>query len=316
MASNLFARYIWLIDVIQRYKRITFKQVNELWKVSGLSYGSDDDIALRTFHNHITAIQDMFGVCIECDKKDGYKYYIVNTEKLKGDKLRTWFIETYATLNQIRADEKLEGRILFEDIPSGHRWLMLMTQSMREGKVLNISYQGFGKSTETDFDIEPYYLKVIKRRWYVLARSPYYSDKNKDKGTDPSDVYLLYALDRVNDAELTDRKFKMKADFDINKYFEGCYGIITDKNIPIERIVLKAWYPHCDYLKSLPLHESQKVLTQDSDSVTFELHVRPTFDFYQALLSQTDFAEVLKPESVRQEMKRLSGNIFNYYKND
>ncbi|MCH3995999.1 MAG: WYL domain-containing protein [Prevotella sp.] len=108
----------------------------------------------------------------------------------------------------------------------------------------------------------------------------------------------------------------MKADFDINKYFEGCYGIITDKNIPIERIVLKAWYPHCDYLKSLPLHESQKVLTQDSDSVTFELHVRPTFDFYQALLSQTDFAEVLKPESVRQEMKRLSGNIFNYYKND
>jgi hypothetical protein len=321
MASNLFARYIWLVDTIRRHQKITFKQINELWKESGLSYGEEDDLALRTFHYHLAAIQDMFDINIECDKKDDYKYYIANAERLENDSLRTWFIDSYATLNQVRADEKLEGRIIFEDIPSGHQWLTLITQAMRKGKVIRMTQQGFCKPHESSFEVEPYYLKVIKRRWYILARNPYYSDCNKEKnkadgGSRPNDVYLLYALDRVHDVKLTDKKFKMKKDFNIDKYFEGCYGIITDKNIPIERIVLKAKHPHCDYIESLPLHKSQKVINRNEEATTFELHIRPTFDFYQILLSQADTAEVLEPQKVREEMMRFTENMLSLYKHD
>lgn len=111
MASNLFARYIWLVDVIKRHRQgITFKRINELWKQCGLSYGETDDLPLRTFHNHIAAITDMFGIDIECDKKHEFRYYIGNPEKLENDSLRTWLIESYATLNQVRADEKQIGR--------------------------------------------------------------------------------------------------------------------------------------------------------------------------------------------------------------
>ena len=93
---------------------------------------------------------------------------------------------------------------------------------MRRNHVLSITHQGFGKPEASTFEIEPYCLKVVKRRWYVVARSPYYSDRNKEKGIKPVDVYRVYALDRISDIQDTGRTFKMKKNFDVNRYFEGC----------------------------------------------------------------------------------------------
>lgn len=319
MAANIFGRYVWLIDTIRRHKRLTYEEINRLWKRSGLSYGEDDDLPLRTFHNHRKAIKAIFDVYIDCDVKDGYRYYIDDPERLEGDGLRSWLIDSYSVLNQVQADKKLEGRILFEDIPSGHEWLTTITQAIREGKVLYITHQGFDKPNENSFDIEPYYLRVIKRRWYVLARSPYYSDRNKrrnkeDGGDRPKDVYLLYALDRIHDIESTDKTFKMKKDFDVHKYFEGYYGILTERDVPIERIVMKVYGVHRKYVESLTLHESQRKIAEDDESMTFEYHVRPTFDFYQVLLAQTEAAVILEPESVRKKMKQFTENMANNYK--
>lgn len=35
MAANLFGRYVWLMDILRRYKRLTFQEINELWQESG-----------------------------------------------------------------------------------------------------------------------------------------------------------------------------------------------------------------------------------------------------------------------------------------
>ena len=319
MAANIFGRYVWLIDTIRRHKRLTFEEINSLWKQSGLSYGDNDKLPLRTFHNHRKAIADIFDVDIDCDVKDGYRYYINDPEQLEDDGLRSWLIDSYSVLNQIQADKKLQSRIIFEDIPSGHEWLTTITQAMRDGKVLIITYQGFDKPEENCFEIEPYYLRLIKRRWYVLARSPYYSDlnrrRNKEDGGDrPKNVYLLYALDRIHSVEKTDKTFKIKSDFDIDEYFEGYYGISTERNVPIERIVMKVYGVHRKYVESLPLHKSQRKIAEDDESMTFEYYVRPTFDFYQVLLSQTDAAEILEPEDVRKTMKQFAENILSHYK--
>ena len=50
MAANLFGRYVWLMDILRRYKRLTFQEINELWQESGLGYG--EELPLKTFHNH------------------------------------------------------------------------------------------------------------------------------------------------------------------------------------------------------------------------------------------------------------------------
>lgn len=310
MAANLLGRYVWLMDILRRYKRLTFEEINELWQESGLSYG--EELPLKTFHNHKKAIKDIFDVYIECDRKDGYRYYIDEPERIEGNNLRSWLISSYATLNQIKADNKLEDRIIFEEIPSGQTWLTCIADAMRRNRVLSITHQGFGKPEPSTFEIEPYCLKVVKRRWYVVARSPYYSERNKEQGVKPSDVYLVYALDRISDIQDTGKTFKMKKNFDVHSYFEGCCGIITSNESP-QKIVLRAYNGFADYLRTLPLHESQREIGSDDESTLFEYHLKPTFDFYQLVLAQGDQVEVLEPEPVRDEMRNFAQNMLDYY---
>ena len=310
MAANLFGRYVWLVDILLRYRRLTFQEISDLWQESGLSY--KEPLPLRTFHNHQKAILDIFGVEIKCDAGDGYRYYITEPERLRGNNLHSWLISSYATLNQIQADSRLEDRIIYEDIPSGQTWLTCIAEAMRHNRVLNITHQGFGKPYPSTFEVEPYLLKVVKRRWYVVARCPYYSDRNRAKGIKPNDVYRVYALDRIYDIEDTDKTFKMKKNFDANQYFEGCCGVITSDE-PIQRIVLLAYGGFADYLRTLPLHESQREIEGDDESTLFEYHLKPTFDFYQLVLAQGDQVEVLEPESVRNEMRNFAQNMLNYY---
>ena len=310
MAANLFGRYVWLMDILRRYKRLTFQEINELWQESGLGYG--EELPLKTFHNHKKAIKDIFDVYIECDRKDGYRYYIDEPERIEGNNLRSWLISSYATLNQIQADNKLEDRIIFEEIPSGQTWLTCIADAMRRNHVLSITHQGFGKPEPSTFDIEPYFLKVVKRRWYVVARSPYYSERNKEQGVKPSDVYLVYALDRISDIQDTGRTFKVKKNFDVHSYFEGCCGIITSNESP-QKIVLRAYNGFADYLRTLPLHESQREIGSDDESTLFEYHLKPTFDFYQLVLAQGDQVEVLEPEPVREEVRNFAQNILDFY---
>lgn len=302
MASNIFARYIWLIDTIRRHKHITFKEINKLWKESDLGYGTN--LPLRTFHNHCCAIEEIFDILIECDTKNNYQYYILNAELLEKDHLRSWLIDSYATLNQIQADKKLESRIQFEDIPSGHAFLTQIIEAMRKNKVTHITYQSFVRDTPSSFDIEPYFVKIFNRRWYVIARSPFY------------DSVLTYALDRIHDIETTDRIFKMSDDFNIDDYFEGCCGIISNKDIPIERVIIKTYAYARDYIATLPIHSSQKEIARDDESVTYEYHIRPTFDFLQSLWAQADQIEVLEPEGVREEMRDFAEKMLSYYNNE
>ena len=310
MASNLFGRYVWLVDMLRKHKSLTYEEINDLWQQSGLCYG--DELPLRTFHNHRKAIEDIFDINIACDTRDGYKYYIDAPEQLGNDGLKCWLIDSYAMLNQIQADKSLKGRIILEDIPSGHAWLTTITEAMRGNKVLRITHRGFGKPEANCFEIEPYALKVVKRRWYVIARSPYYSERNKTKGYKPEDVFLTYALDRISDVEETNQAFVLKKEFDIDEFFRGCCGVITSED-KIVRVVLKAYEGFSDYLRTLPLHSSQVELSSDDEATLFEYHIKPTFDFYQLLLEQGDQIEVLEPESVRNEMRNFAINLMAYY---
>lgn len=313
MAANLFGRYVWLVDIIRQHKRLTYEEINRLWKESGLSYGDEDSLPLRTFHNHRKAIMDIFNIDIECDK-NGYKYYIDDLESLEHDTLRSWLIDSYTTLNQIQADGKLENRIIFENIPSGRTWLTAINNAMRKNEVLYITYQSFWHSEPNSFEIEPYYLKIVKQRWYVIARSPYYSARNKAEGIEPADVYRIYALDRIKEIVESGKTFEFNKNFDIEHYFEGCCGVIPSEE-PAERVVIAAYGEFANYLRTLPLHKSQKETGKKGDATLFEYRIKPTFDFYQLLLAQGNQLEVLEPESIRNEMRNRLRQTMARYEN-
>lgn len=300
MAANKFGRYVWLVDLIRCHPYITFKEISEKWENCGL--GDGKPLPWKTFMNHKDAVQTIFDIIISCDAKRGYGYYIEDADLLEGDSFRSWLIDSYATLNQLQADKKLEKRISFEKIPSGNKFLQSILQAMRQNSVVEITHQGFGRSQATTFQVEPYHLKVHNRRWYLIGWSVC------------SEEMRTYALDRIQSVTITDKEFKLPETFDIDKYFEGCVGIITDAEYDIERVIIKAYGWARKYLSTLPIHESQREISSDDKSITYEYNVRPNYEFVQMLLQQTDQIEVIEPQWLKDGMCQIAEKILSYYK--
>ncbi|MCQ2191114.1 MAG: WYL domain-containing protein [Paludibacteraceae bacterium] len=310
MAGTQFAKFVWLVDLLRQYKRLTYKQISEKWKYSG--FGNGEKLSLRTFHNFKDGIADALGIDIEIDKSvKGYFYHIAESSLDDNKSVRSWVMDSYSVLNQVLADKQLENRVQFEKIPSGNTWLTSFMQAMRENKVVKITYQKFSDDVEKTFEAEPYFMKVANRRWYVIVRALHYVEKNKQNKTHDDEI-RVYALDRINNLEITDKTFKMDKDFDAEKFYDGCLGVMHSKD-PKQRVLIKAYGGARNYMETLPFHESQKIVSSDGESTVFEMNVKVTNDFLQLVMMQGDMIEVLEPASVREQMKNFAKTLMKYY---
>lgn len=301
MANNLLNKYVWLVETIYKAKRITFEEIDRKWQNCEMSEGGK--LALRTFHKWRIAVEEMFGLNIECERIGGYHYYIENAEDIKNGSIRSWLLNTISVSNLLIDNCQMKDRILLEKVPSGQEHLSVIIEAMKGNRVLNITYQSFNQEESCTFDVEPYCVKLFKQRWYMLARSPFMNRLR------------IYALDRIQELEIeTEKVFVMPEDFDGSEYFMEYYGVITGFNFDLETVRLKVSARQCNYLRSLPLHHSQKEVEQNEEYSIFEFHLRPEYDFWQEILRQGEDMEVLEPQWLRDEIAGKAEEMWNKYK--
>ena len=63
------------------------------------------------------------------------------------------------------------------------------------------------------------------------------------------------------------------------------------------------WMPN--YLRTLPLHHSQRELESTPDYTDFSYDIRPTSDFLGELLRHSNGIEVLEPLDLREKMRQM-----------
>ena len=299
--SRLFSRYVWLVDLIYRLENVSFEEINERWYCSPLNE-EGEELPLRTFHNHREAIQDMFDINIECDKRNGYKYYIENTEDMEKGGVRTWLLNAFAINNLINESHKLKQRIVFEEMPSGRKYLTPIIEAMRDNASIKITYQSYWQDKPHTFEIEPYCVKAFKQRWYMIANNSYYKN------------IRIYALDRILGLHTTNNKFAYPKDFNPPVFFIDSFGVLIDDKHKTENISIKAHVNKRKYLKALPLHHSQKEIEIKDEYSIFQYYLRPTYDFIQEILSHGDEIEVMTPISLRSEIKNIANSLFDIYR--
>ena len=282
-------KYLWVIKTIHRAGRITLRELSEKWREEvDLSGGLD--LQRQTFDRWKAGIVDMFGIVIDCEKGGRYAYFISNPDVLKRGELRAWLLNTYGTADALSGSMAVHDRILTEEVPSSQRFLTTVLDAMKANRVVKMTHRSFGKPETSTFNAEPYCVKMSAQRWYLLAR-------NVEK-----DCLRLYALDRVESMELTTSKFALPSDFNAKTYFSDYFGIVIDDRVPVQRIVLRADEYHQHYMRTLPLHPSQKEIFSCEAYADFELHLRPTYDFYMRLMSFGNMVKVLEPQSLRDEL--------------
>ena len=288
MAKNYFNRYVWLIDVISRYGHISKRDIDDLWCSSSLNENHEKGIPERTFHNHREAILDTFGIEIGFDRGRGY--YIVNSDDLDGDGIRSWLLESVSLSNLLRESADMRSRILFEKVPSSSKWLSVIVYAMRDGKALEMTYQSFKCTEPTTFETHPYCLKIFRQRWYMLAR------------TVGKEELRIYSLDRIIDIKVLDKALELPAGFDAADFFSDYFGIIIGHNVQPSIMEIKAMAEQAKYLETLPLHPSQTVVETTPDYTVFRYCLVPTFDLKQEILSRGSTLEVLSPDWFRKEI--------------
>lgn len=298
-ASEIFKQYIWLTDTIYRSGGISLQELNERWVRTEMSGGLP--MTRATFNRHKEAIEEIFGLCIECQRKGGYCYYIENEEVLKNNNLQHWMLDSLSISNLLMESSSLKGRIVLENIPAGKEYLQPIINAMKQGQKLMMTYRKFGNQESYTISVEPYAIKVFKQRWYLLA-----NDRKHGRPT-------IFALDRIMKLEETDENFIYPSDFDTERFFKDYYGVLCGTGDKAQHIVIRTYPPFTNYLRTLPLHHSQKETKTTPEYADFEFHLRPTFDFRQELLSQGNEVEVLKPAKLREEMKKMMEKMLERY---
>ena len=289
MARNLINKYVWLVETIYRSRRITFEEINLRWLDNEMSEGLD--LPLRTFHKWRIAVEEMFGLVIECERKGGYHYYIANAEELKEGNIRNWLLATISVSNLLVDNQHLKDRILLEEIPSGQIYLAQIIEAMKNSNVINMTYHSYWRDNSNNFDVEPYCVKLFRQRWYLLGRSPY---KNK---------IMIYALDRIQELWVTDAKFEFPASFNANEFFSEYFGVVADNEICCKRVKLKVASYQANYIRAVPLHHSQEEIERNENFSIFELRLRPTNDLIREILWHGEAVEVLEPIEFRNEIE-------------
>lgn len=304
MAKNYFKSYIWLLETLQSRGPLTLAQLRELWEHSAVNEDGRD-LTPRTFANHVAAIADIFGIDITCDRRNN-TYYIENDDDLDGNGLRSWMLDALSMNSLLNESASIKDRIIFEDVPSSHQFLASIIQAIRDNRMIRVNYKGYRMEEDRFFDIEPYFIREFKRRWYL------YGHKDYDKDRKPH----MYALDRMLSVEVLPDTFKMPEEINAREWFKTIYGVRKYDDMKTQKVLIKAYGKQAHYFRSLPLHSSQEEVETRREYSVFSYELTPDYDFVQDVLGFGDMVEVLAPKALREKVKTITCKMVKNYGNE
>ena len=301
MAKEIYRRYLWLTDTIRSAKNgITFEQISDKWQRCSLN-PNGEELPKRTFRNWLNSLPTALGVVVECEKKSPFRYRIANREIERNDLLE-WSLNALSLGNIVSENSVIHDRIILEDIPSANEKLNIICSAMRNGHLIWMHYQPFDTDYDYSFNTKPYAIKLAGNRWYLIAHS------------DSHDKDFCYGLDRILEVKELEESFDMPKDYSAQEKFKYSIGIYAGEQLPIEEVTLKVSGYLQDYMETLPLHWSQRVVERDSNSTTYGYTMRCTYELVDKLTGLGSFCQVLMPLSLRQQVRENALKIAEIYK--
>ncbi len=298
MISKTYYRYIWLLNTLLDNDPLTFEELGLLWQDDPLS---DGELPLRTFHEHRKGIKEMFGVEIECNKTDGFRYYVKNPEVLSQERLATWLLNAYNVPKGFATYNRMLDRVLLEEMSRGNIFVDSILDALQRNVVVIVDYQSYEGPHEI-YHVSPYALKAYNRQWYMLG---FIEEKNAIRNI---------ALNRILDFKKTNKSFDRPKDFDARKYYANTIGIFVNDELNVETVKVRAFGVQMEYLRALPLHKSQEeVKTKYGEYADFQYRLCITPELVSTLLSMGEKVEVLEPPSLRQQIiDRINASMKRY----
>jgi proteasome accessory factor B len=292
-----FKRYLYVIDRL-RSLPCSFNDLQEhvMRKLENDDIDTAFEYAIRTFERDKKDIATLFGIDILYNRKD--KTYAIDEAEIE-DQSVTRMIDAFSIHHALQEGNKLSPSVFLEKRKSlGTENIYGIIHAIQNGYILQFTYQKHWEDFSTQRIVYPLAIKESQQRWYLVAL-----DKKND-------VVKTFGLDRISNLKVTDTKFKPFA-YKVEKEFQHAFGVETYS--PAEKVVLEFSKQQGNYIKTFPLHESQRIIEETEDSVILEIFIHTTNDIKMELLKYGSDVKVLSPISLQNEIKNRISDMANLY---
>jgi len=258
------------------------------------NYDGTDGIGTmwRTIERDIEEIRNSpyMDISIEyCRRNKGY--YIPKNEKSISK------LDRVFELSSLLSFSRLKDVIFIENRQSrGLEYRSRLITAALESVEIIIDYGKYDlPASRKERRLQPYALREFKHRWYLLAREV--------NGTryEMTDI-KIWGLDRIEKLTVTRVKFEKDKTLNLDDIFEHCFGIYANKDLKPEKVVLSFTPLQGEYIKSCPLHKTQKTLIDNDEELRVELTVKLTRDFIAELLTHSGEMRVVAPPHLREHL--------------
>ncbi len=245
----------------------------------------------------------------------------VNEEDLQGLEMAIGILEQFKEMPAIKMFEEMisrlatsvkinrqkveKGNVLILDRPKryiGIEHLSELVDAIREKKIVRINYQPYTKKEPKKHTVHPYFIKEYQGRMYLIA---------KDIHPTKQDKFLTFALDRMVHVASLSQTFHEEY-IDQENYYQAAIGISLPDTKP-EKIILQFVAEQANYLKSQPIHSSQKIIKEAEHKIEIELLLVINFELITLLLSYGERVKVLSPSTLQQTMIEKIENMRSVY---
>ena len=287
------------------------------------------DVSKRTIQNDINVLETDYGIRLNENLKRGrqrlYRYvdtsYTIPLYRMD-DEERNKIEDAIYVLKEFEGEPlydwvrtilmQIEGGLLEKDLSpvvsfqsnldlKGVEHFSNLLQSIITKRVLKLRYTPYGKG-QLSAIVFPYYLKEFNDRWYLIAQ---------DKGYDS---YSHYALDRIDDFEEVAVPYK-EPDVEFDEYFDDVIGVTVPEE-ETEDIVLRISKPRFEYIRTKPLHLSQRIVEENDFFAVVTINVKVNKELESLILFFGNDMEVLSPEHLRQQIANKIRSMNQKYLND
>lgn len=198
-----------------------------------------------------------------------------------------------------------QSGILILDRPKRYQGIEYMSEiveAIRKKNVVKFLYQPFTKTEVRKHTVQPYFIKEYNSRMYLIGKDIHPTKESK---------FLTFSFDRMNDVIKMNQKFQEEM-IDKESYFKSAIGISLPNTKP-EKIVLQFVPAQANYLKSQPIHHSQKIEKETKNYFTISVELVINYELMAMLLGFGDKLKVLKPQSLATTIKSIAKNVFDQY---
>jgi predicted DNA-binding transcriptional regulator YafY len=174
----------------------------------------------------------------------------------------------------------------------------VVSQAILQRRRLEMVYRAMHGRAETRRRVAPYRLLFFEGSFYILGHCGLRQD------------IRVFALDRIRKLDLTDETFAAPEGLNIDEFLKSSFGVFHG---PPASVKIRFGKDIAGYITEKSWHPSQKVSTRADGSVIFEAEVAGTEEIKHWVLKWGAKAEVLAPESLRQEIRREAEEMIKTY---